>query len=119
LRWLDVDFKGGRILLPQTKNGEGRIVYLNQFARQALSPSRLAKPSTDPVFEGPSVTPENVGWLFFGHAVRWVSRIFSSTILSQAECGCTVADIHTVALILGHKDMFLMLFILFGVPDGI
>ncbi len=31
LRWLDVDMKGGRLLLPQTKNGEGRVVYLNQW----------------------------------------------------------------------------------------
>jgi integrase len=37
LRWLDIDFKGGRILLPQTKNGNGRIVYLNTLAQQALA----------------------------------------------------------------------------------
>ena len=29
LRWLDVDQPGNRIMLPQTKNGDGRIVYLN------------------------------------------------------------------------------------------
>ena len=35
LRWLDIDSKGGRLMLPQTKNGEGRIVYLNTLAQQA------------------------------------------------------------------------------------
>jgi hypothetical protein len=28
LRWLDVDFTKALIMLPQTKNGEGRVVYL-------------------------------------------------------------------------------------------
>jgi integrase len=32
LRRLDVDLAHRRILLPQTKNGDGRIVYLNQSA---------------------------------------------------------------------------------------
>ena len=36
LRWLDIDFKGGRIMLPQTKNGDGRIVYLNTMAQHVL-----------------------------------------------------------------------------------
>ena len=37
LRWLDVDLLGHRILLPQTKNGEGRIVYLNQLALKVFA----------------------------------------------------------------------------------
>ena len=36
LRWLDVDLRNSRILLTQTKNGEGRIVYLNQLALRAI-----------------------------------------------------------------------------------
>jgi integrase len=36
LRWLDVDMMSNRILLPQTKNGDGRIVYLNQSAQAVL-----------------------------------------------------------------------------------
>ena len=36
LRWLDIDLNGKRILLPQTKNGDGRIVYLNQLALSAI-----------------------------------------------------------------------------------
>ena len=41
LRWLDVDMKGGRLLLPQTKNGEGRVVYLNQW--QPMSSRRSGR----------------------------------------------------------------------------
>ena len=37
LRWLDVDLSQNRLYLPQTKNGEGRIVYLNEGARAVLS----------------------------------------------------------------------------------
>ena len=36
LRWLDVDRQGGRIMLPQTKNGDGRTVWLKAPAGQAL-----------------------------------------------------------------------------------
>jgi Phage integrase family len=32
LRYLDVDLANRRIMLPQTKNGEGRIIYLNNMA---------------------------------------------------------------------------------------
>ena len=32
LRWVDLDLAGHRILLPQTKNNEGRIIYLNHSA---------------------------------------------------------------------------------------
>jgi len=37
LRWLDIDQSGGRVLLPQTKNGEGRIVYLNKLAQKVFN----------------------------------------------------------------------------------
>ena len=40
LRWLDIDCKAGRVLLPQTKNGGGRIVYLNRLALQAIESVR-------------------------------------------------------------------------------
>jgi integrase len=36
LRWLDIDLNGKRILLLQTTNGDGRIVYLNQLAVTAI-----------------------------------------------------------------------------------
>ena len=36
LRWLDVDLTHSRVMLAQTKNGEGRIVYLNETAKAAI-----------------------------------------------------------------------------------
>src|SRR5262249_38855021 len=36
LRYLDVDLSNRRIMLPQTKNGESRIVYLNEMARMVF-----------------------------------------------------------------------------------
>lgn len=109
LRWLDVDFKGGRIMLPQTKNGEGRIVYLNTLAQEALAavPRQDAKP-TDRIFAGEQVMPENVS-LAFLRACRSVniSDFHFHDLRHTAASWMRVngADIHTVALILGHKDL--------------
>ncbi len=109
LRWLDVDLKGGRIMLPQTKNGEGRIVYLNNLAQQALAAVQRenAKP-TDHVFAGNSVTPENVS-LAFLRACRAVNisdfRFHDLRHTAASWMRMRGADIHTVALILGHKDL--------------
>ena len=109
LRWLDIDSKGGRLMLPQTKNGEGRIVYLNTLAQQALSAvqQKKAKP-TDLVFTGESVKPENVS-LAFLRACRSVkvSDFHFHDLRHTAASWMRMkgADIHTVALILGHKDL--------------
>jgi integrase len=109
LRWLDIDFKGGRIMLPQTKNGDGRIVYLNTLAHQALAvvPRGKRKP-TDFVFYGESVTPENVS-LAFLRACRSVNvsdfRFHDLRHTAASWMRMKGADIHTVALILGHKDL--------------
>jgi integrase len=109
LRWLDIDFKGGRIMLPQTKNGDGRIVYLNTLAQQALSviPHGKAKP-TDIVFDGESMRPENVS-LAFLRACRSVNvsdfRFHDLRHTAASWMRMKGADIHTVALILGHKDL--------------
>jgi integrase len=109
LRWLDIDFKGGRIMLPQTKNGDGRIVYLNTLAQQALAavPQGKAKP-TDFVFNGEPMTPENVS-LAFLRACRSVNvsdfRFHDLRHTAASWMRMKGADIHTVALILGHKDL--------------
>ena len=109
LRWLDIDFKGGRIMLPQTKNGDGRIVYLNTLAQQALAvvPQGKAKP-TDLVFAGEPMTPENVS-LAFLRACRSVNvsdfRFHDLRHTAASWMRMKGADIHTVALILGHKDL--------------
>jgi integrase len=109
LRWMDVDSNGGRIMLPQTKNGDGRIVYLNALAVEALSavPRGRAKPS-DCIFGGESVTPENVS-LAFLRACRAVKisdfRFHDLRHTAASWMRMKGADIHTVALILGHKDL--------------
>jgi integrase len=109
LRWLDVDVKGGRIILPQTKNGEGRVVYLNTMAQQALAavPREDAKP-TDHIFNGEQMTPENVS-LAFLRACRSVKiddfRFHDLRHTAASWMRMSGADIHTVAQVLGHKDL--------------
>lgn len=108
LRWLDVDFVHGRIMLPQTKNGEGRIVYLNKSAKAAFQLLPVG-PETKPTDRPFSVyTPEQVS-VGFLRACRKVGvadfhfhdlRHTAASWLRMAG-----ADIHTVALILGHKDL--------------
>jgi integrase len=108
LRWLDVDLKGGRILLPQTKNGDGRVVYLNGLAHQALNSLRVGAP-TDCVFPtSDSVTPENVSLAFLRACRRVGIPDFCFHDLRHTAASwlrMQGADIHTVAQLLGHKDL--------------
>ena len=109
LRWLDVDFTGGRIMLPQTKNGEGRIVYLNTLAQQALAAVPRGKSkSTDQIFNDEQMSPENVS-LAFLRACRAANisdfRFHDLRHTAARWMRMNGADIHTVALILGHKDL--------------
>jgi integrase len=108
LRWLDLDLDGGRALLPQTKNGDGRIVYLNQLALRAIE-SIPVTPDTKPT-----------GRLFPGLEPEWVS-VASSRVCRGVKIEnfhfhdlrhtaaswmrMKGADIHTVALQLRHKDL--------------
>lgn len=109
LRWLDIDFKNNRVLLPQTKNGEGRIVYLNQMAVAAL---QSVKPSVRP----PKPTDCPFGTIDGSHASVTFSRVckrlgihdFRFHDLRHTAASwlrMQGADIHTVALLLGHKDL--------------
>jgi integrase len=43
LRWLDFDETHNSLMLTQTKNGESRIVYLNQAAKAVLMSSPRGK----------------------------------------------------------------------------
>jgi integrase len=107
LRWLDIDRKGERILLPQTKNGEGRVVYLNKLSTQVIDslPAENVK-ALDKVF--PNVTPENVS-LAFLRACRSIGisdfRWHDLRHTAASWLRMSGADIHTVALLLGHKDL--------------
>jgi integrase len=108
LRWLDIDLNGKRILLPQTKNGDGRIVYLNQLALSAIE----SLPVSD--------NTKTSDGLFPRLALEWVSVAFARLCRKKGildfhfhDLRHTAAswlrmkgaDIHTVAQLLGHKDL--------------
>ena len=108
LRWMDVDLLHDRVVLPQTKNGEGRIVYLNKFAQAALASlafDQNTKP-TDRLF--PSITPERVS-VAFRRTCRALGiadfRFHDLRHTAASWLRMSGADIHTVAQLLGHKDL--------------
>ncbi len=80
LRWLDVDRKGGRILLPQTKNGDGRVVWLNTLACQVLD-SLTAGAPLEHVFPVSRTSPRRTSpSRSCGPAARWPLPTFGCTI---------------------------------------
>jgi integrase len=107
LRWLDVDRGGGRILLPQTKNGDGRVVYLNKLALQVIdSMPRHGAKATERIF--PDVNPAQVSVAFIRACKDVGIEDFSLHDLRHTAASwlrMSGADIHTVAQLLGHKDL--------------
>ena len=108
LRWLDVDMIHDRIMLPQTKNGDGRVVCLNKSARAVLQslPSDVEARPTDKVFRG--VTPDMVTVTFRRVCARVEIVNFRFHDLRHTAASwlrMQGADIHTVAQLLGHKDL--------------
>lgn len=108
LRWLDVDLVHARIMLPQTKNGEGRIVYLNQLAQdvlRSLAGTTQPKP-LDKLF--PDTSPEKAS-VAFKRACDSVGisdfRFHDLRHTAASWLRMSGADIHTVAQLLGHKDL--------------
>jgi integrase len=108
LRWLDVDQAGGRILLPQSKNGDGRIVWLNDSASAVIDSLPMGEPA-DRLFPASlQVTPENVSLAFLRACRRAKIADFRLHDLRHTAASwmrMRGADIHTVALLLGHKDL--------------
>jgi integrase len=109
LRWVDLDRQGCRILLPQTKNGDGRTVWLNALACQVLdSIERNDARSTDRIFSANEFQPNNVS-LAFLRSCRKVGildfRLHDLRHTAASWMRMQGADIHTVALLLGHKDL--------------
>jgi integrase len=108
LRWLDVDLVNARIMLPQTKNGDGRIVYLNQSAIAALRslPVSAERRATDHTFS--NITPEQVS-VAFARLCRTLKiadfRFHDLRHTAASWLRMQGADIHTVAQLLGHKDL--------------
>jgi integrase len=107
LRWLDVDLSNHRILLPQTKNGEGRIVYVNQSAMAAIRAldCGLETKATERLFK---FSPEQVS-VAFQRACRkaGIADFHFHDLRHTAASWLRMsgADVHTVAQILGHKDL--------------
>jgi integrase len=108
LRWLDVDLMNKRLMLPQTKNGDGRIVYLNQTAQgvfRSLAEGKSVSVS-DKIF--PAIVPEHVSVTFL-RACRKVKindfRFHDLRHTAASWLRMAGADIHTVAQLLGHKDL--------------
>lgn len=108
LRWLNTDLINGRVMLPQTKNGEARIVYLNETAKAAIRslPFSDDTRSTDLLFQG--ITAEQVS-MAFARARRAVGisdfRFHDLRHTAASWLRMKGADIHTVAQLLGHKDL--------------
>jgi integrase len=108
LRYLDVDMANRRIMLPQTKNGEGRIVYLNDMAAavfRSVGWNGETKPG-DRIFA--NWTPDQVT-VAFGRICTDLEivdfRFHDLRHTAASWLRMSGADIHTVAQLLGHKDL--------------
>ena len=109
LRWLDVDLNGRRVLLSQTKNGEGRVVYLNRLALQAIESlplSEKAKPVDLLLFPGLDGSWVSVKFVRLCRRLG-ISDFHFHDLRHTAASWLRMrgADIHTVAQLLGHKDL--------------
>ncbi|HKQ78050.1 MAG TPA: site-specific integrase, partial [Blastocatellia bacterium] len=107
LRYLDVDLSNRRILLPQTKNGEGRIVYLNDMAAMVMESMQReeAKPA-DKIFEEWSEDDVKYAFEKARSAIgREDFRFHDLRHTAASWMRMSGADIHTVAQLLGHKDL--------------
>lgn len=102
-----MDLIGKRVILPQTKNGSCRVVYLNQLASQVLSCiTMINPPPTARLFA--EFTPAQVS-VAFRRAVA-AAGIEDFSLHDMRHCAASWmrmegADIHTVAQLLGHKDL--------------
>jgi integrase len=95
------------ILLPQTKNGEGRIMDLNREALAAIRslPVGSETKTADRLF--PAFTPEQASVAFQRSCRKaGIADFHFHDLRHTAACWLRMAgaDIHTVAQILGHKD---------------
>jgi integrase len=94
-------------MLGQTKNGEGRIVYLNRLALDAIdSVDQGIRRSGERLF--PNLQPESVSIAFL-RLCRSLGildfRFHDLRHTAASWLRMQGADIHTVAQLLGHKDL--------------
>lgn len=107
LRWLDLDLPNQRILLPQTKNGDGKIVYLNDLAMTAIA--SLPRPDetcalTKIFGEG---SPDRITTAFVKVCKNLKIENFRFHDLRHTAASwlrMSGTDTHTVGQVLGQKD---------------
>jgi integrase len=108
-RLLDVDLQQKRVLLPQTKNGEGRVVDLNELALTVIRSLPVGSDAKSAARLFADVeSPEQLS-VAFGRACRKVGiedfRFHDLRHTAASWLRMSGADIHTVAQLLGPKDL--------------
>lgn len=107
LRFLDVDLLNRRVCLPQTKNGDGRVIHLNDMAAMVFDSvgwNEETKPG-DRVFA--AWTPDQVSMAFVRVCRGLKIENFHFHDLRHTAASwmrMRGADTHTVGQILGHRD---------------
>jgi integrase len=108
LRYLDVDMANRRILLPQTKNGDSRVVYLNDMAMTVFGSvgwNAETKPG-DRIFADWTPGRVSVAFIRLCRSLKVEDFRFHDLRHTAASwMRMAGADIHTVATLLGHKDL--------------
>jgi integrase len=107
LRWIDIDLPNARVLLRKTKNGEGRVVYLNALAVAVIESLQLSPTlASDLLFK--DVTPHQVSVAFkrLCSKLKIVDfRFHDLRHTTASHLRMQHKDIDTVAKLLGHKDL--------------
>jgi|SRR5450432_4229946 len=109
VRWLDLDRVGSRILLPQTKNGEGGAVWLNASACRVIDSLPRSTVARDRVFRVADYSSEENVSLCFLRACRKAGIQDFTFHDLRHTCGSWMgmqgAGLHTIAAQLGHRDV--------------
>jgi integrase len=106
LRWRDIDLVNKHAMLGRTKNGDARIVTLNKIAITLLNQIRPANAAIGKLF--PNVRPDYVTGAFKRATERAKIEDFHFHDLRHTYASWVKMageDVHTVAVLLGHKDL--------------
>ncbi len=120
LTWDNVDFFNGTITVVETKNGETRIIPMNQLLRETLQQLRMESKTTH-VFCGKDGKPlkdvrtafETVKKKTGIHSLRFhdLRHTFATRLIEKG------VDLPTVKKILGHKSINMTLRYIHPVPE--